>query len=205
MVASLTVHSSALPGRWSRMIGLGQAVLDVMFGADAVKDVQAEEAAAGSFAVLWQVGEGHAVVGEHRVDFVWEGGHDVSEEGRARHFTGPFGEFDVGELGDAVDGQEQDALAVGVFQFAAVRRAESNKALGAMAAPATLGAGLSVVIRTELSGNKKRSCPFYNRNKPVHNLVCGTFLMKNTLFSMAVSSYAASIRGHEQRHRRPAR
>lgn len=55
-----------------RVIGLGQPVLDVVGDADAVKDMRAEEAAAGAVAVLGQIGEGHAVVGEHGVDLVGE-------------------------------------------------------------------------------------------------------------------------------------
>ena len=49
--------------------------------ADAVEDVRAEEAAAGALAILGQIGEGHAVVGEHGVDLVGEDLHDSFEEG----------------------------------------------------------------------------------------------------------------------------
>ena len=50
-----------------RVVRLGQPVLYGVCHADAVEDVRAEEAAAGALAILGQVGEGHAVVGEHGV------------------------------------------------------------------------------------------------------------------------------------------
>ena len=54
------------------VIGLGQPVLDPMLFADAVEDVAAEhrDDLGVAATVLWQVGEGHAVVGEHGVDCV---------------------------------------------------------------------------------------------------------------------------------------
>ena len=74
----------------------------------------------GPIAVLGQVGEGHAVVGEHGVDLVGEDLDHVPEEGGAFHLAGAVVELDVGELRDPVDGQEHDELAVGVAQLAAV-------------------------------------------------------------------------------------
>jgi len=48
--------------------------------------VWAEEAAAGAAVALGQIGEGHAVLGEHDVDLIGEGFHHISEEGGAFHF-----------------------------------------------------------------------------------------------------------------------
>lgn len=64
-----------------RMIGLGQAIFDVVLSADAVEDVT--EAHGGwACAVLGQIGEGHAVVGQDRMDFVRKDPDDVPQEGR---------------------------------------------------------------------------------------------------------------------------
>ena len=65
------VHPLGLPVG-PGVIGLGQPVLDPMLFADAVEDVAAEhrDDLGVAAAVLWQVGEGHAVIGEHGVDRV---------------------------------------------------------------------------------------------------------------------------------------
>lgn len=65
------------------MIGLCEAVLDSVIDADAIEDMGPEEAPAGSFPVFWQIGERHAVIGEHLVDLVGERGDDVLEKGCA--------------------------------------------------------------------------------------------------------------------------
>ena len=68
-----------------RMVGFGQPVLDAVLVADAVEDVAAEDGFHGGMApaVLWQIGEGHAVVGEHGVDLVGEDLDHLAEEGGA--------------------------------------------------------------------------------------------------------------------------
>lgn len=48
-----------------RVTRLGQPVFDFDGSADAVEDVRAEVAAARAVAILGQVVEGHAIVGEH--------------------------------------------------------------------------------------------------------------------------------------------
>jgi hypothetical protein len=53
------------------MVGLGEPVLDAVLAADPVEDV-AHPARGRAVAVLGQVGEGHAVVGQHGVDAVGE-------------------------------------------------------------------------------------------------------------------------------------
>ena len=73
-----------------------------------------------TLAVLGQIGEGHAVIGEDLVYLIRKGCDDVSEEGGAFHFPGVLVEFDVGELRDPVDGEEHDEFAVGVGEFGAV-------------------------------------------------------------------------------------
>ena len=49
-------------------------------------------------AVLGQVSESHAVVGQHRVDRVGEDGDHLAQEGRPIHLAGRVVEVDVGEL-----------------------------------------------------------------------------------------------------------
>ena len=54
------------------------------------------------------------------MDFVGEGGHDISQKSCSLLLSGAGVELDVGEFRDPVDRQEHDQLAVGVSQFAAV-------------------------------------------------------------------------------------
>jgi hypothetical protein len=102
-----------------RMVGLGQLVLDAVLAADTVEDV-AHPLCGGSIAVLWQIGEGHAVVGQHSMDGIGEGGHDLVEEGGAVHLGRGIQKGDVGELRDPVDGEEHEELSLGQAQFADV-------------------------------------------------------------------------------------
>jgi hypothetical protein len=60
------------------------------------------------------------------VYLIRKGRDDVPEEGRTLHFAGVLVELDVGELRDAVDGQEHDEFAVGVSKFTAVDVDVSN-------------------------------------------------------------------------------
>ena len=95
------------------VVGLGQSVLDAVGDADAVEDVRTEQARAGLIPVLGQVGEGHAVVGEHDVYLVAEDLDHAPQECRALHLAGAVVEFDMGELRDAVDRQEHGRPAFG--------------------------------------------------------------------------------------------
>lgn len=81
--------------------------------------MRAEQLTRWVFLVLWQVSKHHAVVGEHLVDFVGKAPTTFLRKA-APPFPGPRVELDVGELGDAVDDQEQDELAACAFQFVAV-------------------------------------------------------------------------------------
>jgi hypothetical protein len=54
------------------------------------------------------------------VYLIREGGDDVSEEGGAFRLPGVLVEFDIGELRDPINGEEQDEFAVGVCEFTAV-------------------------------------------------------------------------------------
>ena len=85
-----------------------------------VEDVRPQEAAAGAVPVLGQVGKSHALVGEDGVDLIGEDLHGVLDDGRALRLARAIVELDVGELGNPVDGEEHDELAVAVAQLAAV-------------------------------------------------------------------------------------
>ena len=63
------------------MVGLGEPVFHLVLYADAVADVRAKEAPPGPVVVLGQIGEGHAIVGQHDVDLVWGDLDHVSMEG----------------------------------------------------------------------------------------------------------------------------
>lgn len=103
----------------SRMVGLGELVLDAMLAADVVEDM-AHPKCRWSVAVLRQVGESHAIVGEHGVYGIGEGGHDFTEKGGAVLLGGGIQESDMGELRDPVDGKEHEELALGQAQLADV-------------------------------------------------------------------------------------
>ena len=101
------------------MIGFGELVLDAVLAADTVEDV-AHPLGGGAIAVFWQVGEGHAVVGQHGVDGIGEGGHDLAEKGGTVQLGCGRQESDVGELGHPVDGEEHEELTLGQAQLADV-------------------------------------------------------------------------------------
>ena len=113
------VHSPGLavgPG----MIRLRQSMFDAMLKTNAIEDMRSKDASGGSFTVLGQIGEGHAVVGQHRMYFIRKGRDDVFEEGGTFYFAGVLVELDVGELRDPIDGEEHDELAIRVCEFGAV-------------------------------------------------------------------------------------
>ena len=105
----------------SRMVGFGQSVLDVMLVVDAIEDVRAEVSPGWSVAVFRQVGEGHAVVGQHDVDRVGVAPcapralttprrNSAPPWRRARHASQHHrGTRPSGKLRDTVDGQAQRA------------------------------------------------------------------------------------------------
>src|ERR1043166_2330881 len=73
-----SVHTLGLavgPG----MVELCQTMLDAVFEADAVKDMP-EPRGGRVGSILRQVGKGHAVVGQHRANFIREGGDDMAQE-----------------------------------------------------------------------------------------------------------------------------
>ena len=111
------VHSLGLTIR-PGVIGFCQPVLDAILGADAIEDMGAKISSRGSVPVLRQIGEGHAIIGEYRMDFVGEGFDDVPQEVSAVHLAGVLMEFDIGELRDPIDRQEHVKFAFSEPQFA---------------------------------------------------------------------------------------
>lgn len=95
------------------MVGLSQPMLDAVGDADAVRDVWAEDAAAGAGAVLRQAGEGHIVVGQHGVDLVGKNLDYVPQKSCTFHLSGAVVELDKSELRNAVGGKEHDKLSIG--------------------------------------------------------------------------------------------
>ena len=79
-------------GPW--MAGFGQAVLDTVLCADAVEDM-AEAHGGWACAILRQIGKGHAIVGQHRVDLIREGLDDAAQEGCTVHFPRLLVEFHI--------------------------------------------------------------------------------------------------------------
>ena len=89
------------------MLDLGQPVVDVMLAADAVEDVLE------GMNVPVVVGELDAIVCEHDVEPVGHGCDQIAQERGSGHFPGLLVQFDIGELGGAVDGDEQVEPIVG--------------------------------------------------------------------------------------------
>ncbi len=99
-----------------RMAGLGEPVFEAVLVAHAV-----ERVAHGVPLGRSVLGERDAVVGEHATDLVGKRLDDASHErGTCRPLGGGV-EFDRGELGHAVDGEEHVQLALGGAQLATVR------------------------------------------------------------------------------------
>ena len=61
-------------------------------------------------AVARLVGEGSAIVGQQGVDPIWERLDDATQEGGSGEHVGGWVKLDVGELRDAIDGQEEEDL-----------------------------------------------------------------------------------------------
>ena len=99
-----------------RMVRLGQPMLDAMALAGPIEGM-ATQHRSWPFAVLREVGELDAVVGEHRVDEVGHGVDQGVEEGCCRLGVGAFDELHEGELRGPVDGNEEVELAFGGSHF----------------------------------------------------------------------------------------
>lgn len=104
------VHPFDLPVR-PGMLHFGEPVLDAVVVADAVEDVLED------VPVLLAVGELDSVVGEHGVNGVRDGSHEVAHELGGGHLAGLLVQFRIGELGGPVDGYEEVELAFGRAHF----------------------------------------------------------------------------------------
>lgn len=102
------------------MLGLGQAMVDVGFGAGELEGMGAEEFSAleskldlrGSRTAITGRGEMHAIVGKYSVDLI---GHDLDQciqEVSRDSLGGLLVHLDEGELGGPVDGDEEVKLAL---------------------------------------------------------------------------------------------
>ena len=89
-----------------RMIGLGEPVLDAMCTADLVEPVDTP-ASCWTVAVLGQLGELDAIVGQHRVRAVRTGGDQRLEKGASRGSVGLRVQLGKGIFGRPIDGHEE--------------------------------------------------------------------------------------------------
>jgi len=108
------VHALSLtvgPG----MVGLGQTVLDAVSPTHPVERVP-PKACRGAASVPGKVGKLDTVIGQHRVDFVGNGCHQVIQECRRRLGVGALCHSGKGELRGPVDGDEQIEFALGGAQ-----------------------------------------------------------------------------------------
>jgi len=117
------------------MAGLGQPVLDPVLGADPVEDVGAEVSPGRPVPVPGQIGEGHAVVGQHGVDGVGERRHHAAEQVGSVHLPCVVAELGVGELRHAIDGEDHGQLALGQAQLAVADVEGADCGLGELASP----------------------------------------------------------------------
>jgi len=80
--------------------------------------------------VLWQISEGHAVVGQDRMDFIRKHLDDVPQEGRPVHLSCLIVELHIGELRHPVDGEKHDQPPFGMTKFAGIDVNISDFCLG---------------------------------------------------------------------------
>jgi hypothetical protein len=114
------------------MVRFGELVGDPVLLADAVEDVAAEERLDLGIAatVLGQVGEGHAVVGQHGVEPVGEDRDHLAQESGAVRLCVGAEEGDVDELRHPVDRQEHEQLALSQAQLAGIDVHVADPGLG---------------------------------------------------------------------------
>ena len=99
-------------------------------GAGAPEDMASRPNGDRTRAILRQVGEGDAVVGEDRVDLVREGLDRVCKEACGVHLAGFAVKLDEEEVRDAIDGEEHVDPAIGMAQLAAVDVDVADRRLG---------------------------------------------------------------------------
>src|SRR5277367_2426934 len=102
------LHLTVGPG----MIGFGQAMVDAVQKTNPVKRVTTEASCRPS-AVLRQVGELDAVVGENGVDPIRNGRDQRFQKGRGSSHVGTLNQLHESELRGAVDGHKEVKLALG--------------------------------------------------------------------------------------------
>ena len=108
------------------MVGFCEPVFDSMNEAEPVEGVPTE-ACRWSLAVLRQIGELDAVVGEHGMDAIRNGLDECFKERCCGSHIRLFDEFDHRELRGAVDGHEQVELAFGGPDLGQVDMKEADR------------------------------------------------------------------------------
>jgi hypothetical protein len=122
-----------------RSIRSGQAVIDVVFGADEVEGVIAGRPARRLVLHIdgKAVGELGAVVGQDGVNAMWEVGQESREEARRSLGIAPSMDFDIDVAGGAVDRDE--GIAFAPLQGSQVLQIEVNEADGRLLKDANTG------------------------------------------------------------------
>lgn len=93
------------------VVHFSQPVVDLMFTADAVEDVFECKC------ILLAIGELDAVVRQDRVDLVGHSRDKIAQELSGHHLARPLMQFDIGELGGAVDGHEEADFSLASAHF----------------------------------------------------------------------------------------
>ena len=109
-----------------RMIGLCQAMLDAVALTRAIERM-ASEPRRWTVAVLRQVCELDAVVGQHDTDVIGDGLHQGVEKGRGGNGVGAVHELNEGELRGPVDADEEVGLASGGANFGDINVEEADR------------------------------------------------------------------------------
>ena len=109
-----------------RMIGLCQAMLDAVALTRAIERM-ASEPRRWTVAVLRQVCELDAVVGQHDTDVIGDGLHQGVEKGRGGNGVGAVHELNAGQLRGPVDADEEVELAFGGANFGNINMEEADR------------------------------------------------------------------------------
>jgi hypothetical protein len=87
------------------MVGFDQPRINPILLADAIKDM------VKGVDIALAISELDAIISEHRVDLIGDGGHHVPEELSGDHFVGFCMQLGIGKLTGAANGDQQGELA----------------------------------------------------------------------------------------------
>ena len=87
------------------MVGFGQPRINPILLTDTIKDM------VKGVDIALAIGELDAIISEHRVDLIGDGGHHVPEELSGDHFVGFCMQLGIGKFAGTVNGDKQVELA----------------------------------------------------------------------------------------------